>query len=339
MQKAKEKKFKLYITDYFRRNIKFDRTILGDDIEVKLLQESDEKKLFPEIADADAIIVDKTPITEYTLSRIPNCKIIARYGIGYENVDIDSAAKHNIFVVNCPDFCHEEVADHTMGLMLSMTRNIVGYNNVLMKGDKKHWRPFGLASTKRLRGKTVGIIGLGRIGSEVAKRCKGFGVNVIFYDPNVDADIGKELGAQKMKSVQELTEQSDIITFHIPLNPETRVMANEEFFRHLKKGAYLINTARGGILKTEALVDAMDKGIVEKAAMDVLEEEPINFEEPLIKKWLNNEKLQNHLILTPHVGFYSPESTKEIEEKMLKNIKLVLSGKKPINCVNKILME
>ncbi|HZX20342.1 MAG TPA: NAD(P)-dependent oxidoreductase, partial [archaeon] len=171
---AKKKKFKLYITDYFRRNIKLDKKLIGNNIEVKLLQETDEKKMFPTIRDADAIIVDKTKITEYTLSRIPNCKIIARFGIGYDNVDIHAAGKHGIYVVNCPDFCHEEVADHAIGLMLSMSRNIVGYNNGLAKGDSKHWRPFGLASTKRLRNKTIGVIGLGRIGKEVAKRCRPF---------------------------------------------------------------------------------------------------------------------------------------------------------------------
>ncbi|PIN84646.1 MAG: 2-hydroxyacid dehydrogenase [Candidatus Diapherotrites archaeon CG11_big_fil_rev_8_21_14_0_20_37_9] len=331
---AQKKKFKLYITDYFRRNIKLDPKLLGKDIEVKLLQQPDEKKLFPEIEDADALIVDKTLITAYTLEKLTKCKIIARFGIGYDNVDIKSAGKNGIYVCNCPDFCHEEVADHAVGLMLSMTRNIVGYNNGLLKGDKSKWRPFGLASTKRLRDKTIGLIGLGRIGKEVAKRLQGFRVKVLFYDPNVSAITGNDYGAIKANSVEELASKSDIVSFHLPLNPETKVMANDNFFSNLKKGAYLINTSRGGILDTKALLRAMKKGIVEKAALDVLEEEPINFDEPLIKKWLADEKLQSHLILTPHVAFYSPESTEEIQGKILKNIHLAFAGKQPINCVN-----
>ncbi len=328
------KKFKLYITDYFRRNIKLGSELLGNDIEVRLLQERDEKKLFPAIADADAIIVDKTEITDYTLSRIPKCKIIARFGIGFDNVDIEAAARHGIYVCNCPDFCHEEVADHTIGLMLAMSRNIVGYNNQLAKGDRNNWRPFGLASTKRLANKTIGIIGLGRIGKEVAKRCRAFRLKVLYYDPNVPAKVGLEYSAQRMANLWDLTRQADIVTFHLPLNPETRVMVNEEFFSHLKKGAYLINTSRGGVLKIKALLGAMETGIVEKAALDVLEEEPINYDEPLIKKWLKDEKLRDHLILTPHVAFYSPESTDDIQGKIMKNIRLALEGKKPNNCVN-----
>lgn len=334
MARKNKKKFRVYITDYFRRNIRLNRKLLGPNISVKLLQEKNEKRLFPEIKDADALIVDKTQISDYTLSRMPKCRIIARYGIGYDNVDTEAAGKRGIYVVNCPDFCHEEVADHAVGMLLAMSRNIVGYNNGLAKGDRKNWRPFGLASTRRLRDKTIGILGLGRIGKEVAKRCGPFGLRVIYYDPNVPTGAGKKFGARKMRSVKELTRISDIVTFHLPLNPQTRVMADEKFFRHLKKGAYLINTARGGILKTKALLNAMRKGIVEKAALDVLEEEPINYDERLIKKWLGDEKLQSHLILTPHVAFYSPQSTREIEEKIILNIRKALSGKEPDNCVN-----
>lgn len=328
------KKYTICITDYLRRDIHFDKELLGNDIEVKLLQTLNEKELFPAIAEADAIFVDKTPITEYTLSRIPKCKIIARYGIGYDNVDIQAAGKHGIYVVNCPDFCHEEVADHAMGFLLDLTRNIVDYNNGLLEGNVKNWGPFGRSSTLRLRNKTVGIVGLGRIGKEVAKRLRGFNLNVIFYDPFVDANAGNIVGAEKVDSLEKLLGVSDIVTLHTPLNAETKGMANESFFKKMKKGAYIINTSRGGVLNMLDLLHAMESGQVEKAALDVLEEEPFNMKHPLIQRWMSDKAFQSRLILTPHAAFFSPESTKDIEGKMLANVKAVLQGKKPINCVN-----
>ena len=238
-------KRKIYVTDYFRRQINVNGKLLGKNIEVILLQELDEKKLFPQIADADAIIVDKTPLTGYTLSRAPKCKIIVRLGVGYDNVDLKAAGENGIYVCNVPDFCTPEVAEHAALLMLALLRNFSSYANALTGGKTENWSPLIAPDTVQVRGKTAGIVGLGRIGSAFAAICRGLGMQIIYYDPHVPKNEGKKFGAARAASLKELCQKSDVVSLHVPLNHQTQHLAGKKFFRDLKRGSVLINTSRG----------------------------------------------------------------------------------------------
>lgn len=323
---------KIFVTDYFRRQISVDQKVLGGDIEVTLLQELDEKKLFPAIEEADAIIVDKTQLTSYTLSRLPRCRIIMRLGVGYDNVDFKSAGENGIYVCNVPDFCTCEVAEHAALLMLALLRNLSTYSKSVQSGNT--WSPLVAPDTARASGKTIGIVGLGRTGSAFASICKGIGMKILYYDPYIPKSSGKKFGAKRAISLNELARKSEVVSLHVPLNDETRHLIGEGFFKNLKKGAVLINTSRGGVVDTNALMNAMENGVVSKAGLDVLEKEPIDYSHPLFAKWLNDPEMQKRLAITPHAAFYSEESTEEVKEKMVANIKRVLAGKKPLNCVN-----
>jgi phosphoglycerate dehydrogenase-like enzyme len=323
---------KIYVTDHLRRQFEFDRNLLWPGADLKLLQAKNEEELFPAIRDADALIVDKTPLTSASIEKLKKCKIIMRMGVGFDNVDIRAAAEKGIYVCNVPDFCTEEVADHTIGLLLNMARNITTYNNRLLMGDPGNWVPVMQLPNIRLRGLTLGIIGLGRIGKAVALRGRALGLDIRFYDPYVTSDC-ERFGARE-EDLHELAKKSDIVTFHVPLTKETRHMADRSFFGSLKKGAMFINTSRGGVVKTDELYKALMQGIVSKAALDVIETEPIDFKEELFMRWLKDPLLQQRLIITPHAAFHSPDSEREIKIKVLNNIRNVLEGKQPENCVN-----
>lgn len=324
----------IVITDFFRRQISFDPKLLGHDIELRLLQETNEANLPDDIEKADALIVDKTPIGQSTISRLEKCRVIVRFGTGYDNVDLQAAGRKGIYVCNVPDFCTEEVADHAVGLLLCLSRSIVAYNNRLVESGVFGWGPLGVAETMRLRGKTIGIVGLGKIGKKVMQRCKALGLKVIFYDPYLKPSKTRKIRATRAKNLSEIASKCDFISFHIPLTKETAGMAGKSFFSSLRHGAALINTSRGGIVDTEEMYTALKSGRLSKAALDVLEKEPIDFSLPIFAEWLNDRRFRERLVITPHSAFYSPESTEEIKMKMIKNIKMVFSGRKPLNCVN-----
>jgi len=325
-------KHKIYVTDYKRRKLEFSEELVGQDVELQLLQEKDETKLFPRIEDADALIIDRIKMTAQSIQKLNKCKIIMRMGIGYDNIDLKAAGDRGIYVCNIPDYCIEEVADHTIGLLLGLSRSIVPYNNSLLVGDVKNWNPL-LGNNTRLKGLVFGLVGWGFIGKAVATRAQSLGMKVCFYDPYVTTGF-ENLGVEKVDDLHTLAGISDVISFHVPLTDETRHLANEEFFSSLKKGAMLINVSRGPVVKTSALHDALKNNIVSKAALDVIEKEPINFEEELFCQWLKDKSLQQRLIITPHAAFHSFHSEKEIKTKSIENIKLVFGGKEPKNCVN-----
>jgi lactate dehydrogenase-like 2-hydroxyacid dehydrogenase len=327
-------KYKIYITDY--PEMFFD--IAGNELEkvanIELLNVTTELELFPKIVNADAIIVDKVKISEYTISKFKNCKIIVRLGVGFDNVDLIAAGKKGIRVCNIPDFGTDEVADHTWALILSVMRKISMYNEELMKNNNG-WNPMLGKPIYRLAGKTIGIIGLGRIGTATAIRAKSFGLHVLFYDPYVPKEQKRVFDFRRVE-LEELLKKSDIITFHIPLTEETGGFADDDFFKKVKKNVFIFNTARGGIIRLDALYNAMKNDVVAGAGLDVLEIEPPDEKHPLIRAWRAGETwIKNRLIITPHVAFYSQEATKEMRQKAASEILKVFDGEEPKNCVNK----
>lgn len=313
------------VTDGERRGFAFPET---PGAEIVSHQAMSEEELPESIEQADALVVDRLQVTAKTIARLKKCKIIVRMGIGFDNVDGEAAGKQGIPVCTVPDYCLDEVADHAIALLLSLTRNVVTYNRRILQ--KKQWAPRLEAPNWRLRGKRLGLVGVGAIGKGVAVRAKALGMEVAFYDPYVDS-VG---GVEKVETIEELARTSDVVSFHVPLTPETRHLADETFFSQLKKGSFLINVGRGGVIKTEALHRALNEGVVGKAALDVLEQEPINYEHALFRSWLEDPSLQERLIITPHAAFHSAEAEKDIAKKAMENILSVLGGKEPRNCVN-----
>lgn len=277
------------------------------------------------------LLFDTLTIDKNIIAKLKKCKIIVRIGVGYDNVDLKEAKKKNIIVSNVPDYGIDEVADHSIGLLISLNRNFYGFMQDTKEGS---WNRTNF-NISRLTNKTLGIVGLGRIGSAVAIRAKALKMKVIFFDPYKDSSYEKILDVKKVKTLRELSNQSDFISLHCPLNKETKNLINDSFFNNLKKNAILINTARGNILDLDSLRKALKNNKVRAAGLDVLPIEPPTNQNLLIKDYfLNKNYLKKKLIITPHVAFYSKTSIVEIRKKAATEALNVLLGEKAENCVN-----
>lgn len=331
------KRWKIIIPDSLGRSADIEKAILGKFAKIVLLQSRHEKQILSEIKDADAILLwHEIQLTHESIICMEKCKVIVRVGAGFDNVDIVAAAKKKIPVCNVPDYGINDVADHTMALLLAIYRNLEDFTQ-RSRNFKHGWCWKGV-KTKRFTGETLGIIGLGRIGTAVALRSKAFGVRVIFYDPYVHRGIEKSLQLVRKDELKDLLKESDIISFHVPLTEETRNMADKKFFSCLKPQAVIINTARGGIIDLDALYQAMKKDVVRAAGLDVLPAEPPDERNKLIKDWENNAAWITHrLLITPHSAFYSEKAYQEMRVKAAQEVKRVLQGKRPLNCVNAVL--
>jgi lactate dehydrogenase-like 2-hydroxyacid dehydrogenase len=267
------------------------------------------------------------------INKLANCKGIVRVGAGYDNVDIQAAAQKNIIVSNVPDYGTNDVADHTWALILSLERGIIKFNNSML--NKGSWGWSLGKGLERIQEKTLGIIGLGRIGIAMAMRAKAFGMNIMFYDPYIPIGIEKSLGIKRVHELQGLLVKSDLITIHTPLNDETKGMVDSEFFNNMKNGASLYNTARGEIVVMDDLYLALKENKLKWAGLDVLETEPIDYKHKLINAWQRNEEwIKDRLVITPHTAFYNKQSYKEMREKAAKELKRILENNKPLNRVN-----
>ncbi|KKU94311.1 MAG: D-isomer specific 2-hydroxyacid dehydrogenase NAD-binding protein [Candidatus Jorgensenbacteria bacterium GW2011_GWA1_48_13] len=287
-----------------------------------------------------SIFVDSR-ITEKVLAHFPNLKFIATRSTGFDHIDLAACKKRNISVSYVPGYGDNTVAEFTFGLILNLTRKI--YHGIDQIKETGSFSFEGLRGTD-LKGKTIGIIGTGRIGKEALKIAKGFGMKVIASDPYPDEKFAKEENFEYV-SLEKLLSSSDIITVHCPYNEKTRHLINKENIRLIKKGAYLINTARGGIVETDALAGALEEGILAGAGLDVLEEEGETkeemeflrrgkFKEDELKTMLQNHMLMRmpNVLITPHNAFNSREALERILGTTLENIEGFLSGG-PVNLV------
>jgi glyoxylate reductase len=259
----------------------------------------------------------------------PQLKVISNYAVGFDNINVDEATKRGIVVTNTPcDEVNEAVAEHTWTLILSLARRIVEADESIRRGSYSGWDP-GTFLGSSLKGKTLGIIGLGRIGSMVARRASGFGMNLLYNKKERDENLEKELGV-KFETLDNLLANSDFITLHVPLTDETRGMINKETISKIKKGSYIINTARGEVIREDDLVDALREGKLKGAALDVFENEP-NIHPELIG--------MENVILTPHIASGTLEVRNKMCELAFNGVIDVLEGKKPQNIVNEIVWE
>lgn len=259
----------------------------------------------------------------------PQLKLISNYAVGFDNIDIEAATKRGIVVTNTPsDEVNEAVAEHTWALILALARRIVEADEATRHGAYKGWEP-DIFLGSSLIGKTLGIVGMGRIGSMVARRAMGYKMNVLYNKHTPDPEAERELGV-KFVTLDELLSQSDFITLHVPLTPETRHMINKEAFAKMKKGSYLVNTARGQVVDERDLINALSEAQIAGAALDVFDNEP-NISPELI----SNQRV----ITTPHIASATWEARNKMGEQAVSSIIDMFKGVKPQNLVDERVWE
>jgi len=271
--------------------------------------------------DAEGLLVTYAKITAEMISQMKRCKIISRFGIGVDNVDIAAATAAGISVTKVPDYCIDEVSDHAMALLLSLVRKIPFSS---ARAHAGRWEMAAVVPIHRLRGTILGLVGFGRIPQRIAPKAKAFGLRVITFDPYVPQTVLEQAGVERVEFA-ELVKMSDYISIHTPLLPETRHLFNAEVFRQMKPGAVIVNTSRGPVVEEAALARALDAGQLAGAALDVLEQEP-----PTSSLLFGRD----NVILTPHTSFYSVEALEELQTKAAEEVVRVLSGEPPRNPVN-----
>jgi lactate dehydrogenase-like 2-hydroxyacid dehydrogenase len=273
---------------------------------------------------------------EYTreiISKLSRCKGIVRIGTGFDNIDLEAASEKGIVVSNVPDYGTNDVADHTWALILALERGILRFNHSILEGGPWSWE-LG-TNLERIQGKTLGIIGLGRIGTSVAMRGKAFGMKVVFYDPYIPIGIEKSLNIDRAHQLTDLLVESEIVTIHTPLTDETKGMVDMEFFNEMKSGSSICNTARGEIIVMDDLYIALKENKIKWAGLDVLEIEPIDYNHPLIKAWCEDANgISGRLVITPHTAFYNKQSYDEIRRKAAEELKRIIENKNPRSQVN-----
>jgi D-3-phosphoglycerate dehydrogenase len=284
-----------------------------------------EADLIEHAADADAILTYGAQMTRSVMEKLPNCKVIVRYGIGYDTIDVDAATDNNILVVNIPDFCIEEVSNHAIALILACSKKIVTLNNVL-KRDGWGQAVSMQSPMASIYGQTLGIIGCGNIGRATARKAHCFGFKLIGYDPYVDKSLAKEAGISPV-NMAELLGESDYISVHTVLNSETRHLVGAEEFKQMKPTAYFINTSRGAVVDESALITALREKRIAGAALDVFEKEPVDPENPLLK--------MDNVIVLPHTASFSDDAFRRLRTCVGQEAARVLSGRWPKNVVNK----
>lgn len=284
-------------------------------------------------AGCDGIVGSQPP--PECMQKLKRCKIFVKTAVGYDDVDLDSWSSRGIPVCNVPDYGTREVADHAIALMMTLTKSIAFHDESLRADPRANWRPALNPFGRRMSDCTFGLVGLGRIGTATARRAKAFDMDVSFFDPYQPSGVELALGIRRADSLKELVGESDVISVHAPLNEETHNLLDQEIFAVAKRGCIVINTARGPIVDIDALYDAMKKGTVLAAGLDVLPEEPANVERPLIRAWLNDEEgLKHRLVITPHSAFFTPESIRDIRAFAARTAARFLRDGRLENCVN-----
>ncbi len=323
-KELKMEKYRVVILDTISPDTKVEEETLKDiNADLFLSPSPDEDITIQYVSDADALVQDAAPVTEEILGAAKRCKIVAELGIGVNNIDIPAATKRGIYVTNVPDFCFDEVSDHTIALMLALVRKINVFDRKVRRGQ------WGLGEVKpmfRLKGQTYGVFGFGNIGRATAKKAQAFGFKVIATDPFVSLEEAKKLRVE-MVDFNMLLQISDVISIHAPLLESTRHVFNAETIGKMRDTAYLVNVARGGLVDQKALHNALKSKRIAGAALDVMEKEPPPAMEPLLA--LDN------VIITPHAAYYSETSYIEVRKKALEEVVRVLKGGQPKNWLNR----
>ena len=313
--------YRVLITDCDHGSIEEEKTEFRKiGAELILAQVQKEKDVIRACKDAHGLLNQYALLTRKVFESLPKCKVVSRYGVGVDSVDLKAATDLGIIVANVPDYCMDEVANQTIAMILTLTRKTAFFDRKVKSGQ---WDFHMGIPIHRFKGKTLGLIGCGKIGLEVAERISAFGVRVITYDPYLER-APEEI---EIKDFDTVLKESDFISIHCPLNDSTRHLIGEKEFRKMEKKPLLINTSRGPIVDEKALIQALGEGLLSGAGLDVLEKEPPDAQSPLLK--------MENVVLSPHVGFYSVESISELKRRTAKNVADVLTGKWPGSVVNR----
>jgi len=318
------KNYKVLVTDYVWPSTDPEREVLSS-IGATIIEAPDpnESTLIELAADVDAIMTCFAQVTANVVKAAKNCMVISRYGVGVDNIAVSTATEQGIPVTYVPDYCVDEVSDHVMALLLTWNRQIVFYDKVAKMGD---WGgSVSPVPLRRLRGKNLGVIGLGRIGLAVAGKAQALGINVLGYDPCISGNTAA-MENISITSLEDLLEQGDYISVHTPLNDNTRGLIGKNELSRMKPTCYLVNCARGPIVDEMALYQALLSGAIAGAGLDVMEDTEPRADNPLFE-------LAN-VIVTPHVAFLSNESVNELEVRTAQATKNVLLGQMPEFLVN-----
>ena len=320
-------KAKVVLTDYVWEALDVEHEILGDLADIVPLQVTDPERFFPEAEDCDALLNTYAgPITAEIMARMPNCRLIARYGIGVDTIDLDAATAAGIIVTNNPTYCIEEVAEHTIAMLLTAARKVAFYDRLVRQG---HWEVPPGKPIIRLAGSTVGLVGYGNIARRVAIAATGLQMRVLFFDPFVDSGQFDTPGDKV--DLPKLLQESDFICVHAPLLPQTRHMIAADQFAQMKETAVLINCSRGPIVDTDALVKALDEKSIAGCALDTTDPEPLTEDHPL--------RQRDNVIINPHVAWYSEQAMAGLQAGAPNEVRRVLQGEWPKNVVNKAVKD
>ena len=279
--------------------------------------------------DADGVLTVRAPVTRRAISAMERCRIIVRYGIGLDTVDLPAATERGIMVANVPDYCLDEVSDHALTLLLMLSRQMIPAISLAREGI---WSVATMPPLQRLRGQTCGLVGCGRIGSLLAGKVKSLGMNVIVYDPYLNEARAREMGSARV-SFDGLLSRANFISLHAPLTDETRHIFGAAAFSKMKKAAYLINTARGGLIDEASLIAALDAGQISGAGLDVLESE--TDVTPLRAALVHHPKV----IVTAHTAWLSDEARATLQRRAIEQALACLGDKIPYGLVNRELAK
>jgi D-3-phosphoglycerate dehydrogenase len=320
---------KVLITDYVWPSVEPERAVLAaGGAEVIVAPDGEEETLVSLAGDVDGILTCFAKVTENVVRAAGKCVVIGRYGVGVDNIDVDTATELGIAVTYVPDYCIPEVSDHVMAMLLAWNRRIPMFDRAT---KTKGWGVEGLGMRiMRLEGKKLGILGFGRIGRGVSDKARAFGMEVLISDPFVTAEAAGEAGGRKVE-MAELLRDSDFVTLHVPLIPQTRNIIGKDELAQMKPDAFLINAARGGLIDEDALYDAITAGGIAGAGLDVL----VDLDPPLEHRLV---QLDN-VIVTPHTAFFSQEAVLELEERAAGEVVRVFQGRMPDNLVNPAVLD
>lgn len=274
------------------------------------------------VAGADAVLNCYAKMPADVIRTLDRCRIIARYGIGVDTIDMDAANERGIVVTNVPDYCIDEVSDHALSLALALARGVALLDRRVRSGS---WTPTDARPLHRIRGRTFGLVGFGRIAKALAVKAAALGFLVVATDPYVPDDAIRNAGVEPL-SLDGLLGRADVVSLHVPLTDESHHLIGAEALAKMKSGAILVNTSRGPLVDTSALRDSLVSGRLGGAALDVLEQEPPAADDPLLQR--------DDVVLTPHTGFYSEESLRELQRKAVEQVVEALAGRRPRYALN-----
>ena len=297
------------------------------DAELVMADEPTVEGILKVASEADGLMVTYGQITVDVIAGLEKCRVIGRFGLGVDNIDIEAATKAGIAVVYVPDYCIDEVSDHAMAMLLNLARKVSFSNSLVQAG---RWEMPAVTPLSRLRGRTLGLAGFGQIPRVVAPKAQAFGLKVIAFDPYIDKDVAAAFDVE-LVDFETLLQTSDYVSIHVPMMPETENLFGADAFAQMKPDALLVNTARGPLVDTEALAKALDAGEIGGAALDVMPVEPPPADSPLLGR--------DNIILSPHTAFYSVEALDELQTKTARGVVDVLKGEKPVYPINPEVLE